>query len=441
MLQFHKVSCILLIFFSSLNGLADYKKTWDEEKIKVRTKMGHSFCIQDPSAQRIIGDKSQRLVRLASVSKVFTSYWALMTLGPHHQFSTTFSYDPNSQNLFIHGSKDPFFSASSILWAIAQLNQQGVTEINEIQFNADFKLYLEFESPSERHSTIGIHGGITPTRTIDGLKKAFQTEYWSPYLHHTYKKILDQTSSIIQLPSKLSMKVKSVNFQPGLKKQGSMNLSVLSQPLYKYIKEINIFSLNYPSDELFHIMGGPVHAKRFFEKDLSFKKSDLQMFTGSGLPLGKGRHRLENIGTCLAFLQVVQLLEGKLQKVDKTLPEVMLVGGIDTEGTLRGVYSLESLSGAVIAKTGTTNTAITLGGKLSTQSGSAYFGIFFQVHSPAYRAKARYVRDEMVESMMEDLQGKIPVQYTKQAFLPFDFSQGVKNNSQPELQAWQETLE
>jgi D-alanyl-D-alanine carboxypeptidase/D-alanyl-D-alanine-endopeptidase (penicillin-binding protein 4) len=416
-------------FMISMPSWSNYKETWAEEKSKVRTKTSHSFCVQDPALHKIVGEKSERLVRLASVSKVFTSYWALTALGPYHQFSTTFSYDSQSKNLLIFGSRDPFFSVSSILWAIAQLNQQGITEVNDIQFNADFKLFLEFESPKERHSTIGIEGGITPARTKDGLLKAFQTDKWSSYIQHSYNKLLQQTAGLIQLPQSLSMKARSVTFRPVLKTIPSVNVTVLSQPLYKYLKEINIFSLNYPSDELFNLLGGPVPAKHFFAKELNFDKTDLQMFSGSGLPLGKGRRRLENIGTCMAFLKVVQLLENKLQKVDKTLPEVMLVGGVDTEGTLRGVYSLESLSGAVIAKTGTTNTAITLGGKLSTQQGPAYFGLFFEVLSPAFRAKARQVRDDMVEAIMEDLQGKVPVNYTKQSFLPFTIASANSNGN------------
>ncbi|MEY4616166.1 MAG: hypothetical protein RJB66_1126 [Pseudomonadota bacterium] len=381
---------------------------------KVRQYSGeHSACYLDPGANQedIKGVNIDHQVRLASVTKLLTSYWVVSRLGPKYQFKTQFIWDPTTAELMIKGSKDPFFGRRRLLLLISDLNKIGIRQINKVYFDKGFRYFQGVENPSNYHTEITQHGGVSREVIAKQLMHLMNTRNWNNE-DRTQFASFQKTAEVLGvkvLPFKeQDLKVLEVNFVDNDPLEGRAGVEVFeshSPAVMNYLKILNIHSMNYPADELFYLFGGRQSFSNFLVQKLNLNETDARLFTGSGLPFRQSGDRSDTTTSCEIMIKALLGMKQELAKYKLDLPDIMMIGGID-HGTLNGVYKQAPLKGAVVAKTGTLANALTLSGFVSTNQGRVYFGVFFQTKNIA---QARTVRNQVVMRLAKSHGGAKPL--------------------------------
>ncbi|MBC7370009.1 MAG: D-alanyl-D-alanine carboxypeptidase, partial [Bdellovibrionaceae bacterium] len=199
-----------------------------------------------------------------------------------------------------------------------------------------------------------------------------------------------------------------------------------SAPLHSYLKEMNRNSNNHVADHLFEIMGGPMEFQQFMKKRLNLDPTDIRLVNGSGdrfFVKDEKDHsqKAYNEASCEALVQVVSGIRTDLRKSNYDIQHIMAVSGVDPGTTLGGRYSSKQMSGAVVAKTGSVDPAITLAGMITTEQGNVYFGILYKTKSPSDWNGARNQIRNDVAGLMNKFGGKNAIEdYNSVTFLPFD---------------------
>src|SRR5690606_39117784 len=93
------------------------KYAFEEEK--------QSYCFEENGQVR--GTNIHSRVKPASVTKLYTSLWALDTLGKDFRFLTKFIL--SGKDLYIEGGEDPFFVTENLFAIIAILNENGIYQL------------------------------------------------------------------------------------------------------------------------------------------------------------------------------------------------------------------------------------------------------------------------------------------------------------------------
>lgn len=387
----------------------------------VSTTQGkHGFCYTEPKDKTIEGSNVDGKVRLASVTKLLTSYWAIKRLGPDYRFKTEITYDRSTGRMHIDGDSDAFFGFRRLHFLISELNQRGINEIRELSLGKKFAYFRGIDQKANYHAEY--ISGIDRDLQVKNLKAGLNVGSWtrsqeSSY-ESTYSEAKDRGLGMIPL-NKLSLKVNEVQFVNSNPLRGAAQVETLvsqSPPLRDYLKYINMFSINYPADLLFDFLGGERAFAAFIKKDLGLTADQIKIYEGSGLP----RHspdRLDGYSTCRSVVQIMTSMEKQLQEYGYDLKDVMMIAGVD-RGTLGAAYATETMKASTVAKTGTINSAITLSGYINTEEGKVFFGIFFQTSS---LSSARAARDRLVRELAMN-HGGAKANKTKGAFafVPFD---------------------
>lgn len=380
---------------------------------KVRAHSGqHSACYLEPGAKpELKGVNVEKQVRLASVTKLLTSYWVVSRLGPRYQFKTNFIWDPTTAELFIQGSRDPFFGRRRLLLLISDLSRLGIRQINKVYFDKNFRYFQAVESPSTYHTEITQNGGVSRATVVKQLMHLMNTRNWGREDRSQYDSFR-KTASVLGVKtlaaSELNLKVLEVSpadTNPLEGRNGLESYTSQSPQVMNYLKILNMHSMNYPADELFYRFGGRQSFAKFLVEKLNFDESDARVFTGSGLPFRASGERSDTTTSCDVMIKVLVDMRAELAKYNLDLPDIMMIGGVD-RGTLNGIYKQAPLRGAVVAKTGTLANALTLAGFINTNQGRVYFGVFFQTNQIA---QARTARNQAVLRIAKQHGGTKPL--------------------------------
>jgi D-alanyl-D-alanine carboxypeptidase/D-alanyl-D-alanine-endopeptidase (penicillin-binding protein 4) len=418
---------------------------FDQKTHVVRhSDLKHSFCYAQESNGQLVfeGRNAKEKVRLASVSKLLTTYWSVGVLGLDYRFKTKFQYNPRTKDLHITGSRDPFFGRRSFFYIMSELNRLGITEINKLTFDQAVTFFPAVEEKSTHHTSIGVTGGLTVGSVKNNLANIMNTSSWDKAQHDRYNKFKEEAKDEdLSVSSKLKMSVQAVEYvrsETYQSESGSVVYQFMSAPLYSYLKEMNKYSLNYTADELYKVLGGRNAFKKYVEQDLGLGAQDLEIYTGSGLPDEINNERFDNEASCESVVRVIQSISQKLKNYNSEsrnqfqLKDIMLVAGVD-DGTIGGSYQAPGVRGSMVAKTGTINQAITLAGALSTKEGKVYFGVFWQIPGPGDRFAARAARDSVVLTLIRDFGGGVPLSYSPKTFTPFDYHSSLKENESSQM--------
>jgi D-alanyl-D-alanine carboxypeptidase/D-alanyl-D-alanine-endopeptidase (penicillin-binding protein 4) len=389
-----------------------------------------SFCHVPRNKDIISGQRVREKVKIASVSKLFSTYFELKTRGIDYRFITQLRYNSSNKELYIMGSKDPFMGERSLQYLVSELNRLKITEVSKVLFDENFAVYHDVEVRGKPMWSDGVmpnevrYSGRSSERSRRDLVRFFTT--WKT----TYQTTRAEAEKLgVEMQKAPRFKVGQVEFlrQSEMIQRPFDRLMVYqSAKLIRYLKNLNSYSNNYVADQITAASGGIQELIRFFEKDLSFGESDFELYTGSGLWVyspsieAKDRVRKDNLATCEAVINVIWAIERLLKGKNLLLQDVVMVASRDP-GTLGGgVYRGAPLSDAVIAKTGTLNTSAALAGELSSEQGTLFFGIFFETAGAKVNSSALNYRDKLVKDLMSEYGGKNPVEYQAHAFLPFD---------------------
>ncbi len=395
-----------------------------------------SFCYVNRESEVIEGQNINQQVRIASVSKLFTTYYVLKTLGPQHRFKKHFYYNKSSGDLYVFGSRDPFMGLRSLSYIASELNRLGIRDIRNLYFDEKFAVYLEVEQSGPlMWADTKMPGEVRyEGRSAAGTKADLRK--FLAGLKRNYAAVKSEANGLgIKMGETPKLTVKNIEALP----TGSLTAppdgigyEYVSAPLIHYVKSLNTHSNNYVADQLIAASGGIENLIKFLNSDLGFDATDYEFYTGSGLwknvprVAGSDRARTQyakdNLASCEAVMNVLFGLERLMKKYNMSMADAVMVASEDRGSlTLYKVYRSEELSDSVIAKTGTLNSAATLAGEISTHSGDYFFGIFFQTVNRTATSKATVYRDALVRQLMQDVgKGKDPIEYTPLKFSPFD---------------------
>lgn len=336
-----------------------------------------AFCYVVENGQ-VQGVNADQPVRIASVMKLMTTFWALETWGgPNARLKTTVYYRASTGELHIEGSRDPFLNRDRFFLLISDLNRLGIKSISRLTADENFRMGLELFNPVFNHAED--HAAkSTSIVSAQGLLDAFNTKNWWGSREGYYSK-LRKNNPTVNFVSKLSLDVNKTAIYSGNPLSGQagvVKLEFKSAPLGEYLKKLNILSINPAADELFWSLGGPARFKSFLERSYEMGDAAEDVNTGSGLPF-YNPNRDDTSMSCSAVVRLIRRMDLNLeQKHGMDLADVMMISGIDTE---RGA-TFNDGSGSLIVKTGTltANGAVAknLAGSMQTTEGEVYFGIF-----------------------------------------------------------------
>lgn len=383
-----------------------------------------AYCYTD-SRGTFQGFNVDKKMKIASVTKVITSLWAVKKLGANYRYETKFYV--KGTHMHIEGSNDPYMSNEKMIYIISSLNKLGITTLKSISFNNNIQInpgatanphterYPSFDS--QYHTTL--------------IKKYFNTKDWTDSLKADYKKY----SNLAPKGRYVSNPTFSVeNVYPSIMNpfgivaypiipSGLKILTLKSPQLHKYLKNLNGWSNNYTSQAIFQGLGGASKFKDFAKNTYGLDDNELTLYTGSGLP-DRTYGRKDNLASCRAVGLVTEHLKEELERQGKRIEDVLAVPGSDV-GTLRKRLTGSGMLHASVGKTGTLDYVSALAGAINTKSGYSFYGIFNTTYSQkSYIAKG--TQNEMVRVLFNELGGPKSFKYSAEAFLPYDKNQELK---------------
>lgn len=363
---------------------------------------------------------------IASVSKVLTSHWAIATLGKDYRFETTVHITPledGGVDVHLEGGNDPYFALPQFQYLTAELNKMGITQIREMTFDEDVQFLMD-----ARRTEVAI-GHWLPSdpsreRVMRNLRAAV-TSIESNYAVHAAE---ISKSSKIEMPKRLALKIGNIEFLSKVeyeKNEVTKSYNMKSITLDRILKEMNRNSNNYAAEVIFRHLGGVEAYHEFIDSRLTIDRESLLFVNGSG-----NRFDHETLGaqyneaSCATVLRVLVDLGNIIESQGGKLQDVMAVAGEDALGeasTVTRIYSNDSTSSAVIAKTGTVNPVVTLAGLGSTQHGDIFFTYIMGTDGSRvdWTAGRGEIRKKLV-SMMNKNGGARDLHYTARQFIEVD---------------------
>lgn len=379
---------LLLAAFSGLiltSGIeadqASLNRLWGELNSKNNFNLNkQSFCFDLNG--KVFGQNMNQLVRPASVTKMYTSLWAIDELGFDYRFQTHFAYD--SENLFILGGEDSYFVSENLILIIDELNKRGITKLKSVTFDSHFKL-------NWNNQTQKIH---------QDLEKILNTRNWSKDERSAFNSVNNylyenQQSSIL----KPELTVAKIYYQQEI--NDAFNLDSLihySSPLYNQLKPINMYSNNFYTDNIFMFLGGTNAFKDYMYRTFSADEDEIYFETGSGLG--------ENKTTCALTLRVLKELKSRLRDYQLNPLDIMPVAGMD-QGTLHKRFTQNEYNQFISAKTGTLRHTSALAGFINDTE-NTIFAVFNHTYNIV---AARELQNEFVKYYLDNTQ-KIKLNYS-----------------------------
>lgn len=405
--------------FSSEKTDAKFDKLLEAHKVNPVDQQ--SYCYTD-EAGKLQGKNVDLKVRLASVTKLITTLWAMDVLGPNHRYNTKL-YIKGSE-LHIQGSFDPFMSNEKMLFLVSQLNTLGYKHFDKITYDKTVQIFPNAQVHTDPYPLI--------TRESNGknIRQYFNTASWSKVFKAEYDRLASLAKKDRFLKS-VEMSADLVEFSEKNPLVADLNaipedvkvLTLSSPELYKYLKETNVKSNNYSSHTIFLDLGGVAKFEEWAAEKFSLTTEKLKLYNGNGLPTTINGKRHDNYSTCAVMAELDAALKEVSERQGKEIEDVVAVPGSDA-GTFANRLNSSDLKNTFVAKTGTLMHTSTLAGAMNTQKGYSFFGIFNQTTDII---GAKKVQNEMVKEIMEEMGGPKVFNYKVEGFHAYDNYENVKN--------------
>jgi D-alanyl-D-alanine carboxypeptidase len=357
---------------------------------------------------KIEGVRTQKLQRIASLTKLLTTLLASETTDLHRRYRTRFFITKNA--LHIEGGGDPYFEKEKFLLLLKALNQLGHNSFESVTFSKEFLFYdLSLEEYEQ----------ITPFKTkarlgayLLGENRKFLSAQWKKI-----RKFAEEEGVVLDIqPPALEVKKISFSDVNPLKSQNTLIMDHTSKPLHSILKAMNVQSKNLVAENIFSEVSQIKKLEKLLE-EIGISSSEYKIRNGSGLPIISRSRRSDNLATCESVLRVILTLSKSINKHKLKLSDVVAInGGID-KGSFRSRFeNYPDLNESVIAKTGTLMNASTLGGILlgPTNIPFAILNHTDKIYS------ARSFQDKFVSRMFDYLGPPEPESYDKISIFPWD---------------------
>jgi D-alanyl-D-alanine carboxypeptidase/D-alanyl-D-alanine-endopeptidase (penicillin-binding protein 4) len=368
-----------------------------------------SYCYTSDLNQ-VEGTNQDIQIRLASVSKLLTSLWATEKVGLMYKYKTKLYI--NGNNLHIVGSSDPFFGNEKMFFILSRLNGLGYRKFDNVTFDKYIQINPNVQIPSNEYPL------ITRATNARNIKMYFNTNNWSSALRAEYSRLANADPG--------GNFRKDVTFEVGeaqyvdhnpYEKMSDTKIFTLSSPeLYKYLKEMNVYSNNYAAQTVFLRLGGSQEFEKYLLDRFKLTSDSIHLYNGSGLPEMVEGIRRDNYATCAIVIKLIAQLKYLADRQGKELKDIIAVPGSDT-GTFINRSFPTNYKNSFVAKTGTLVHTSTLAGAMSTKNGYSFFGIFNQSRDTE---SSKIVQNSMVQSIMTDIGGPLVFKYEVSPFRSFN---------------------
>ncbi len=336
---------------------------------------------------------------LASLSKIFVTAWGLSKMGADYRFKAVWSLrkisNDGTYDAYLRMGYDPVVNIEKILYSLAELNKKGVRRIRQLTIDETTQVYLSvLSNPHIELQNVP----VGTAQSVDNLSLILNSKNWGSQVD-TAKKNLTTAYKNISLPTSFS--VESVFYRPAQsidKNYYTDSVTVLSSLLIKYLKEINVKSNNYITDALFSFLGGEQGFLKFQTQALKIDSNELQVKTGSGLPVQIQGKRFDNQGSCLSVLKTLKFLTQVSRQLGIDLGHVLLTTGKDN-GTFDSAINFKSL---LTLKTGRLYDVPTLNVAGVSSSGAKPLYFTFMAHDfdNNQESAIKEKRDGMLKDMI-----------------------------------------
>lgn len=384
------------------------------KKYKITPSKEQAYCYSQNEEVR--GYQVDKLQRMASLTKIFTTLQASELLDLHKKYTTTFYI--SDDELFIKGGLDPYFEEDKILLLFKDLNRLGYKKFKRVTFDDQFWFY---------DLGLSTYEPITPAKTLARLKfylnprnRASVRSAWNTVLNFAEEEnvFIDKTFP--------ELTATTVTLAPSgmIHAPFAREFNHTSMPLHRLIKSMNVMSKNHVAQNIF-LEASKIKSMKQLLIEKKIPESTFAVYNGSGLPMETPAPRKDNLSSCRTVLQVMKLLETSLEKHKLNLSDVMALTGGKDLGSFRGRFNrYPEATDTIFAKTGTLKHSSSLAGFiLSSQK------IPFAVlnHTPNV-ASARSFQDEFVATMLQSFEPLSPFPYLKISIFPWDGSDFLTEN-------------
>ncbi len=349
------------------------------------------------SAGTFSGTDSEKSFVIASLSKIFTTQWALQVIGFDYRYETVVYVDAVSAttvNVHISGGGDPTWGRERLHHLVSELQRMGVKKIASLTFDENFILSWRAKAAVIKdvkyyYDFTDLAGAETEVPTgMDILKslKAHFVPRKNEYAATVAKAALAGVEMVpapkLSAPAKIAYMAAS-SFQPS---PTARPLKLLSLPLYQILKLMNVTSNNFLADIVFDQLGGPSAFRDFIaQSPLAPYLNALQMENGSGYPLINGEKKFYNRASCASVVASLAWIDNHLLQHGLGLQYVFPIAG--TDPSTLDKYELPG--DLMVAKTGTVNPTIAMAGMVKTTQGSLYFTQLIKTDSSQDWTQAR----------------------------------------------------
>lgn len=364
---------------------------------KAQAAVTLNAACEGQSETEIAGESADKSFIVASLSKIFTTQWALEIIGYNYRYETTVYLEPinsTTVNLHIRGGGDPTWGRERLHHLVSELDRLGVRKINQLTFDENFILSWRaqatvIEKVKYYYDFTDLAGAETKIPTTDDVMKSLKAHFvprkkeYAITVAKAKAAHVDMVSALkISAPKSVAF-VESTGFTPSSTAQA---IRLPSLPLFQILKLMNVTSNNYLADMLFLQMGGASAFSNFVKTTTLQKHAEqIDMQNGSGYPIKTGETKFYNQASCASIVSALRLIDQHMVAHGYNLQYVFPVAS--TDPSTLDKYELPA--NIMIAKTGTVNPTITLAGMVQTSEGPLYFSRLMKTESPQDWPQAR----------------------------------------------------
>lgn len=389
----------------------------------------------DSDVLSIQGDFIDEMRPVGSISKIFTSVWALNRLGHTYRFSTYIhlkqGLSQGAWNLHFSGTVDPLFGRESLQFIVSELNRRGIQKISLLTFDENFKYYDDVRSNTFAQYSERTLQDPTPEVVAAELTKSFQD------LNRGWDVVKGRAAKLynMELPGQLGLIVENISHVPAKQMpldKFTTHMEYKSAPMTRLLKEINRNSNNYAANHLFAELSKIDSFESFAANAVGAPVDQFLVINGSGLPWVIDGQKIYNQASCRVELLFLKALKDNLYSHRMRLKDILPVAGDapkdptnnEVEGNTLGYYTNDLTTDSIIAKTGTVNPAVSLTGAVPTRQGLFFFSFNAAIQDMTEASEGRALILESLKNLITPLAPQ-KLKYEGSLFLPFDQGSGL----------------
>lgn len=388
-------------------------------------------CTKNPVTGLVEGLNANTAYTIASVSKVFTTHWAIAQLGADYRYTTLIhvtTLGPDQYDVHLEGALYPYTDRTMFQFLIGELNKLNIKAIHYLTYDENF-----FYASDMRTDALLAHGDapLTTDEIMRDLRRDTTTINQNLSALNARALALEN----LVLPRSLALTIKDIHYlakKDFTKTALTKTFSFTSSALHRNLKEMNRNSHNFTAQMFFRKLTQTFGYDQFFRiKFPEIPQEEIKIYNGSGYPVLVDGQKLYNKASCRSVVEVMADLRNSLFQQGLEFKHIMAVAGKDAaadgNSTVTQIYGTDDTNGALIAKTGSVADTIALAGMISTENENTFFHTSFDVEQTPADRRTAYgkIKDWIINRVKGKKKSNLD-QYVPKSFLPFDKQSPLK---------------